>query len=338
MFERNKIEQLLAVAAYEPLSTADQAWLDRKLKKYPEYRDLADDFRDLKEIMAADAPAFRGDLLPAVRAELREAPLRRRRQWAALSMGLAASAVVAAGGVFAAYTLNTTPAPLQQVQEASAMGQAIAQAQALSAAGEFRAVQVLRDAIAARPEDPRAGEAQLLLADLEFGHGERYAEAYASYDALRARYSGTWSEHPECAERFALLADARHEEFRPLYELERARRDGAFESLENIVARYPNRELAFAAIDAMRETAGALESNGSAFEVAALEAVRSRCSDPIALAQIDVTLGNLYWKELKDTDRALDLFCGVSEAAPVQLAQAAAVGRDALGTCPNPAP
>lgn len=341
MFERNKIEQLIATAAYEPLGAADQAWLDKKLTKYPEYRDMADDFRDLAEALPKEPPLFTADLLPVIRQELQDAPRRRRRQWAALSAGFAASMVVAAGGIVTAYSLRgmpTTAEPGGIEVQASAMGEAIKRAQALTEVGDFSAVQVLREAIAEQPDDALAGQAQLMLADLEFNHGERYAEAYDAYTRLKNNYGEIWTAQPQSAERFALLADVRKEDFQPMYELERARRDGAFGDLENLVARYPNRELAFAAMDAMREAAGGLESSGSAFRVAALETVRAQCTNPIALAQIDVKLGDLYWKELNNPDRALDLFCGVDKDAPVQLAQVAADAVSMLGACPNPAP
>jgi hypothetical protein len=340
MFTRRRIEQLLAASMYEPLSAEEAAWLERKLAKYPEYRAMQADFRRMVAAIPAEPVAFGGDMLPLVRAAVVSSPQRGLAPgWGRGLAGAFAGACVvllaAYVGLNAAQTLRPS---LEVAGTVTPMQRALGEAEHLAGQRDFSAITLLREALAQSPEAPEAGEAQLLLARLEFEHGERYAEAHEALNTLRTKYWDTWSAHPECAAQFALLDDARAEDFAPLYALDRARRGGSFETLENLAAQYPGRLLAAAAIDAMREVAGGLDNPGSAFRAAALETVRSRCTNPITIAQIDVQLGELYWKGLNDNERARSFFCNAQRSGHLVVAQAAMDALKVLGACPPTAP
>lgn len=340
MFTRRKIEQLLAASMYEPLSSEEAAWLERQLGRYPEYRAMQSDFRRMVGAIPAAAPEFSGDLLPAVRAAILEGP--RPSAAPAWGRGLAGAFAGVCVVLLAAYVgLNaaeTARPTFEAAGSVTPMQRSLAEAERLAAEKDFTAIALLREALARTPDAPEAGAAQLLLARLEFEHGERYAEAHEALNTLRTQYWDTWAAHPECAAQFALLDDARAEDFAPLYALDRARRSGSFDALEGLAAQYPGRLLAAAAIDAMREVAGGLDSPGSAFRAAALETVRARCTNPITIAQIDMQLGELYWKGLNDSERARSFFCNAQRSGHLVVAQAATDALKVLGACPPVAP
>ena len=66
------------------------------------------------------------------------------------------------------------------------------------------------------------------------------------------------------------------------------------------------------------------------FEVAAYEKIRRRCTNPLAIAQLNHTLGEMYWKTIDDRAKAMDLFEQVANCDHPQLAGQACEQLDQL--------
>jgi len=183
-------------------------------------------------------------------------------------------------------------------------------------------VAVLEKALQTYPSDPLAGEAQLRLAALEFSHGQRYAQAYEAYERARQRYPEVWGRHPEHVIQFNLLDETRGANFEPLRQLDAAAGGGqAFERLEQVIARYPGSLVAMRAVDTLCRDAAQNTPGISA--IAAIEQVRECFSDPVAVAQVTMALGDLSWHEMRDAARARAAYGAVKEKGPMALAQLA---------------
>ena len=204
--------------------------------------------------------------------------------------------------------------------------QRVALAEQLAANRDFSgALKTLQAVLADAPQDPAAGRAQSALADLEFDHGQRYAEAYAAYIALKTNYPDTWKAASRNADRLDLLAEAKSDTFESLYALKAARNSGsdAFGQLERVAAK-PNMPLVAAlAVDAMRDLIGGPNSTTGEGKVAALQTVRDRCKDPVAAAQIQMALAEVHWKDLNDPARARDLYGEIANSGQPLVADAA---------------
>jgi len=324
-----KVRGLIAASCYEALNESQQQTLDRHLARCAACRAAAQDLRALVACIPPESVAFEGDLLPALRAELAARPL---RAWTAGRKALrflapvAAMALLVAAVGYTAYGpggLLARPAPVVVV--ASPVEKALVEAHHLAKRDFPGAVSVLHEALAAHGDDLRAGQAQLFLADLEFDHGQRYAEAYAAYETLRNRYWDTWSQSPRCVDRFNLLDEARTRDFEPLYALDAAINGSGdvLAQLETIVASNPATLLADRAVTAMCQAAGGVRVLDGATKAAALEQVRDSCTNPTVIAQLNLMLGNTYWKDLNDADRARPLYTEVAENDDAVLARAA---------------
>lgn len=325
MFRCRKMRGLMAAAVYEPLDETEQSALENHLAGCPACQTEAEALRATASTIPTPTVVFEGDLLPALRERLREEPAAQNPfAWRPLA-GAAALVLVAAFAGITAYQAGQMPSvtPIQVM--ATPMESALIEARALARRDFLGAHETLVNALGQYPEDPRAGEAQNLLADLEFQHGQRYAQAYQAYDTLRRNYTGVFAANPENLARFNLLDETRAAGFSPLYALDAARNSAGdpLLALENVVARYPNSYLAAQAIDAMCEVSGASTLADSASRAALLEEIRARCSDPIAIGQINLALGHLYWNELNDSPRAKECFIEAAESGHAVLAQAA---------------
>ena len=328
MFGCRKARGIIAASIYDDVSAEERAFLERHLSACAACRAEAESLRRVAEAISVPPAPFTGDLLPAVRQRLMEAPV--RGAWAGWRVALPVAACVMLAAIFGytAWDGRGIPAPdVATVAAATPMDAAIAAAQEQAGKHFGRAVLTLREAIQAYPDDPRAGEAQLLLADLEFSHGQRYAEAFAAYDVLRSRYPQSWNASPGAVkDRYDLLAEARAENFEPLYQFDAARNSGgdAFAQLEKLVAKHPCKLVASLAIETMRELlCGPEENPAPEKRIDAMEFVRDRCTDPVAIAQINVALGDLYWRDLRDAERARDAYTQAAGSGHMTLASVA---------------
>lgn len=324
---REEFEALFAASLYEELSAEERLRLDGYLQSNPEWRAEAEDLTAFMKAIPAAPIEFTGDLRPALRQALAEAPLRGSlwawRGWVPLAAGFVV-VLLASYNFVASRTLvnDAQPAALASSDEAlTPVAGMIADARASIERRELGAAsQQLNAIVDAYPQDPLAGEAQRLLADLQFTHLQRYDQAYEAYARLRKEFPNTWNQMPQNAYRFNLLLDAKSQNFEPLYALEAARGSSdPFTQLERIVAQNPNTTLAQEAIAQMRVAVGAMPQNGT-MEVAALEMVRKRCSNPLAIAQVNLTLGERYVTEMADIERARALYHEASDADDIALA------------------
>ncbi len=219
------------------------------------------------------------------------------------------------------------PAPL------SAFARMLDRAETLEREGNLVAARDrLEEALESTPDDARAGEAWLTLARVQYALGH-YGDALHAYETTRAEHEDAWRNcSPETKVRYDLLADTRDEAFEPLVALERARRKGgdAFGELEGIVARRPESMVAREALAAM--CAAVREPDETPSRVALLESVRERCSDPTALARVNLELGHAYWRDMDDPGRARSHFTAAAKVDNKVLARLANEALTALDT------
>lgn len=327
-----RAEGALAASLYEPLSGEDERLLEEMLREDPSFRREAAELRALRAMNLLETPEFTGDLLPAVRAGLAEASAARRSPaFRRLLVTTAAVTVLAAGAYFAAGPSLTGPVPARQAAENAApsgMANALEQARASLQRRDFAgALAQLNGALAASPDDPGAGAAQALLADMEYAHLQRYPQAHAAYTRLRERYPDAFTNDPRSIERFNLLDEARAYDYAPLRALDFARehREEALPQLERVIARHPGTMLAAAAVGQIIHPSGAAAGQDPAAAVLALEDARSRCVEPAAVAQLNLELGGLYCDALHDEEQARDLFLqAASGGSPAVSTQAQA--------------
>ncbi len=328
MFGCRKARGIIAASIYDDASAEERAYLARHMTACAACRAEAESLPRVAGAIPVPPAPFTGDLLPVVRQRLMEAPA--RSAWAGWRVALPVAACIMLAAIFG-YTAwdgrGMSGPDVATVATASPMDAAIAAAMEQSGQQFGKAVLTLREAIQAHPSDPRAGEAQLLLANLEFSHGQRYAEAFAAYDALRSRYPQDWNTSPGAVkDRYDLLAEARLENFEPLYQFDAARNSGgdAFAQLEKVVAKYPCKLVASLAIETMRERlCGPEDSAAPETRIDAMEFVRDRCTDPVAIAQINVALGDMYWRDLRDIERAREAYTQAAGSGHMALASVA---------------
>ncbi|NLV42615.1 MAG: hypothetical protein GXY15_15500 [Candidatus Hydrogenedentes bacterium] len=326
-----RAEGALAASLYETLSGEDERLLEEMLREDPSFRREAAELRALRAMNLLETPEFTGDLLPAVRAGLAEAPAAHHSRAFPRALAAAAVAVLAAGVYFAAGPLPTGPAPTREAAESAApspLAGVLEQARASLQRRDFAGARTsLTGALAAAPDDPGAGAAQALLADMEYAHLQRYPQAHAAYTRLRERYPDTFTTDPRSIERFNLLDEARAYDYAPLRALDFARehREEALPQLERVIARYPGTMLAAAAVSQIIHPSGAAAGQDPAAAVLALEDARSRCVEPAAVAQLNLALGGLYCDAFHDEAQARDLFLqAASGGSPAVSTQAQA--------------
>lgn len=333
-------EALLAASLYEELTASERATLDAALAASPELRALAAELRGLvSAIPPVAAPALDCDLLPLVRARLHADTAPKgvvvpwRRRWAP---ALAAAAALVLG--VALWQAGGVPedgaTPAVEMASAGVLDGVLSGLAPVLARREYgTAVQTLRSAVAAHPTDAGAGRAVALLADLEYTQLRRYAEAHALYEELKAAHPAEFTRDAEAIHRLDVLAEARAENFASLHALDAA--GDSFAALEGVLAQYPNRHVAGMALAAMKRVdcgPGEAESRSA---VASLESIRERCTHPVALAQVNLSLGELYWSAQQDPARARAAFMAVAAGGDVgsadlarqALAQLEAAGR-----------
>lgn len=329
MSQCRKVEGLVAASLYEPLNPRDAELVDRHLAACDACRHEFDSLRALVSAIPSEQPEFAGDLLPALREEIRRSPGRARVfGWWGFGAAMAAAALLAA---LVGYTVQAPEMPLAEyatVQPASPMLEALALASEQIDQANFNgAYQVLNKALQTYPDDAMAGDAQMLMADLAYSELYRYEDAFNAYETLRTQHYETFTSAPEIKQRWELLAEAQGVQFASLEALEAARRAGrnGFEQLEHIIGRYPTQMVASLAADEMgRMMAEEIAENGGIpDDVLAMERARERCSDPVAIARLDLELAEVYMTERQDGAQACTLFQRVLESGDPALAQLA---------------
>lgn len=330
MIGKRRREQLLADAAFNDLSPKDQDAFTKRVAREPAMADEADDLRQFLDALPSDPPLFEGNLLPAVRAQIAAESARTPSPFA-LRGRLTGYAVAAACvlGVFGAVLMqpgngqdpgHASVAALEEPAQSAVQTILAEAAQMRSNGNATGAYSLLTEAMAAHPEDRYAAEAQLALASIAFEDLQWYREAEEGYDAFARDYTTSYLMHPEAPEiafRRNLLAEARASGYEPLYALADA--GTALGELESILARHP---AGFVAVQAVEQMVAAIPNVTS--DVEALELVRQRCTDPIALAHLDVELADRYANDLGDGIRARALLEDVASRQDSHYASMAA--------------
>ncbi len=332
----------IAASLYEPLPEGDRQALDRHLESCAACRREAEALGRLVAALPRDPVPIPYDLTPVLRARSRtDRPSPRR--WV-LAAGGALAAFLAVG--FFAYLYFVLPeGPSTGTAHApsptSPADAVLHEAERLVAAGNYTgAYNALKQFLADHPRDPRAGDAQMRVANLAYSDLRWYDVAEREYRTLIAEYPQAVDAAPEpvrhrITERRNLLDEGRRDNFALLHALDAARSNpaAAFERYESIVARNPH---ALAADQALREmvalsaTEADLDDSGN--RLAALEAARERLKNPVAVAKLNLVIGNVAWQELHDLDTAREAYRQASESPEPVLAQLARESLQALNT------
>ncbi len=347
MSKRDHIEGLMAASLYEPLSTEEQHELDAWLAANPADRAEYDALRAFTEYLPDNAPVLAGDLRPALREELLRGA-GRRFEWSFLPRftwqiaGVLGIAALLAVPVWQGINMNFVDAPADQVARLANPGSDVVsvRAEALMKEGNYtEAHRVLSAQLEASPTASDAGQWQATLAQMEFVHFGRFAQAYDAYQKLRTDYGDVFAANPDNAYRYDLLEQTREERFAPLEIIASSEEQGleGFHDLERIVARYsgPANPVAELALHAVSDIAGALDTPSGVFQLAAYEKVRRRCSDPMAIAQLNDSLGQLYLAHTGNYERARQLFQENAECGDSPLAERAQLALASLDTMPR---
>lgn len=313
------VQALVATSLYEALSESEQSELETHLAQCPRCAQEKESMAVLVGEIPTTSPAFSGDLLPAIREALREEAVSKREgRWTFLSF--AASCVIF--GVIGLYWFSGNTGAQLPSDERSPISLALEEAGLLSKSGkEVEARQVLENALAYHGDGPTAGVLYLEMASLEYTSFRRYEESYAIYSKVRDEYADIWAQcHGALKDRYDLLTEARDSGYEALYAIDAARSLGedGISRLETIMARNPGRAIAGEALQTM---VAVIEDDG----VTGLEALRSRFTNPVAVAQLDVRLGEQYWQEENNPDRGRELLEAVVQGpheVPAQMAAA----------------
>lgn len=359
------VRPLLAASLYEPLGEEEQQTLEKHLEGCARCRALLTGLRGAVRAIPGEPARFDGDLAPALRARIAEIPGRTPvwRLWpypAGIAALAAVMLLVVAGPFLSSPTtekLATAPIDGSAVERVAAdvpddatrdgellaqefgdspVSEAVCEADRLIERQAYvEAMRLLQESLASYPGDPAAGVAQARLADIEFRHLRRYPRAFDAYVKLRNQFPQVFTASPESIDRFDLLVEGWQENFEPLYALDVARENGTdgFADLESLIAQNPGKLVALLALEEMRHIVDDPEKEGDLPTVAALETVRSRCVNPVAIAQVDLRLGDAYSHDMRDLARARELYLGVAQGAHPVLAP---IARDALARLDNP--
>ena len=343
MTTRRTIRKWMASALYSELDAAQRAELERCLAESPALRREFDALRRTVESIPKDPIELPIDLLPAIRRRIESspAPAFPRRRWGVPAMaGLAAGLLIwfALGlpGTLQSRT-NRGREASGQTWESTMVAQLIRETSALMAQGDNgNAMVVLQTVVEAHGDDPLAGEAQMQLAELFFGRLRRYREAFEAYRTLKMKYPAVFAGRPQNADRLDLLDECRKDDFAALHLLDAARNRRGMDLglFEEVVARYPAHQVASIALKEMVDRvlmSGADLGDGPP-HLRALDHARRLCSNPVAVARLDLELGRGYWKHLQDMSSAQRLGRQAMESGNPQVAAMARAFLDELNT------
>jgi hypothetical protein len=303
------METLIASSLYESLDAADQSALDAHLAACAACRAEHAELQAMVGAMPTGRAVFEGDLLPAIREELRRGT---PPGWLNGWMRYLAGSFVALGvGLSVFVVLGDNKSPERVVVAPSKFEATLAEARSLVAADNpTGALAVLEEALATPMDAISTGTLRLEVANLEYDAFRRYEAAYEAYRVVFEGYAEAWAQSPgRVKERYDVLLEAREANFEPLYQIDAAVKQGesGLPALEQVMARYPGRGLAQAALDTMVAMS---EIDG----LGALEDVRSRCSNPVAVAQLDVRLGEGYCADNVNPEKGRALLHAVAES------------------------
>jgi len=344
MSRRDYMLGLMAASIYEPLSPEEAQELEQWLEANPEQRTELEAMRELVDFMPEEAPAFTGNLLPAVREDLRHGK-GSAFEWAMVprfALQIAGTLVVTAVLVLPLMQgmqmgfLRNAPLPQQQTAAGPPEQSLWDDAQALIARQEHEeAYELLEDALATQATHRDAGHWQLLLAQLEYDHFQRYDAAFDRYTQVKRDHPAVFTSDRDTPYRYDLLEQTASEDFAPLYTIDRAREQGmdSFKKLEDIYARYagPANPVSQLALATMSDLVGALPGDSPTFKMATYEKLRRECSDPVALDQIEVALGKMYVDHGPDCQQAQDLLRAAAGSPNEAVSREAQVTLASLG-------
>jgi tetratricopeptide (TPR) repeat protein len=334
MSSRDYMLGLMAASIYEPLTESEALELETWLQANPDMRVELEEMRAFAAFLPNEAPAFTGNLLHAVQEDIRRGAgsawdwsLLPRFAFQVLGT-LTVAAVLAfpiAQGMQMGFLSAGPAAPL-----AGAAGADSLLANVLIATQEQeRAYALLDDALKVQPTNKEAGTWQLKLAELDYDYFQRYQSALDRYIELRQTHPEVYASNPLNPYRYDLLEQTQPENFEPLHTIARAQQDGmrVFPQLEQVVARYagPANPVAELALAAMCDLSGALGENSDTFKMAGYEQLRRHCTNPVALDQVEMSLGEMYLAHTKDYARAAELLRAAASSPHPAVSDAAAV-------------
>ncbi|GMW02740.1 MAG: hypothetical protein AMXMBFR84_38760 [Candidatus Hydrogenedentota bacterium] len=319
MFWSRRNKKRIDLAAHVT-DAANPAALERALTSDPDLQTEAEDLARLLRAIPKTQPVLEIDLLPLVKARLAaesvSQPVRAWRpmlKWApvgalcaaalAVVLGLSLKPAAPMGGAVATMeTAGQTP-----VELALADVRSLLERREMGPAYE-RAMAVVND----HPTDPRSGEAAMIAADLAFDM-QRYDDAYAIYTKVRADYTPVLDAHPDWEKRVAnrrdVLAEAKKTSYDSLYAFELAKRNRSnpIGGFEEVIAKYPDTLVASLATEsiglAILEEQG-LDPNKPEDRVLAMKSARDRCTNPVAVASLELEIGLAYINDFQDATAA----------------------------------
>lgn len=320
MFVRSQRERLVGAALGGGLSARGWKRLERLWVRDPAARAEYEAMARFMDAVSRDKPEPPEDLLPGVRARLAERPRASVPRFVPVAAGMA----IAAASLVYAFLPAASP-PNEAAPVSTIMGH-LAEADALAYQEHYgTAAEVLRTALADAPEDPLADRAEARLSELAgrqqaeaerlFVERKQYPAAYAAYRTLQRSFPDAFAENPENAARLDLLDEARQVRYASLERLDAARRQrtGVVEALESVIAAYPTAAGSTAPslvaslateemVDHLADSSGIAGSSEPRLK--ALETARSRCSNPLALAHLEVALGRYHLDKRGDAAAA----------------------------------
>ncbi len=330
MLGRHRMRKLLAASLYEALPEAEGKKLDAALARDVTLRNERDQLQRLVRAVPRHSPEPEVDVLALVQRRLREAdsPARAPRRLAlAGAMGGVVLLLATVGVWYAAFSSQPTEnATVNVARAASPVAQAVETAHKLVYKGQYTpAYRALAAALDATSDDPAAPEAQVMLARIAFENLKWYPEADRAYEKFLRLYPDVYSASPDRKliwERHELLTEAARVNYASLMELdsaEQARGSDALPRFERVMARYPQTLAAARAAQGSAQVI--LTEKGGLTAVEALREARTRCTNPVAVAQLSLEMGHIYANQLQDRVAARTLY---EEAAKVpELAQVA---------------
>ncbi len=318
----------MAKATYESLTRDEQSRLDSIFRECPHLKEEQNKFISFAEIFRVSEDVLPFDLSARIAHRLAQpspAVLWHRRPgvYAAviatvlLMVGIYTGVMLTdVHKVSNVHPMATAPdvMPLAETGSAPNSGDlsvVLAKAEGFVASGQGdKAAGLLRDAVEQHRDASRMGEALQLLADIEYRQLQQYDRAFVAYDRLYASYPDTFSSRPENEVHYGLLAETKDENYEPLRRLYEASDNtvNGFNTLETLITRYPNTSLASAAVNEMRTLVKGASGSRDLSIVEKLELVRDRCSDTVAVAQVDLMLGRHYWDDLNDRVCAMEAY------------------------------
>jgi tetratricopeptide (TPR) repeat protein len=342
----------MAAALYETLDSADHAALSSHLEACPVCRKQQEAFKQLLTVLPQTAESLPCDLVGLVRARIAEETPRS----GAFGWLPAWGAPVFAGACalmlgFSLYFLGPEMGPLNgdtattTFQEASIAAAPAAPSEAgvleearllVAANRHDEAASILRTAAQESSDASVAGQAQRALAALTYEHFRLYDVAFQEYMKLRNQFGPIYRQDPESIDRFELLTEEWENRFQALAAIDAARDRvyaEPFRQLESVMAGNPGRHVAEIALREMQALVRA-DREGYEDDLNVLEAVRQRCVDPIAVAQVNLHLGEMYCDAHANEARARALYQEVVDAGAPVLAERAGQALARLDSMP----